>query len=185
MASALAPGSVSQLRTALRHFARFLAAHGRTPAFRRADGSAQSQAATYNETTIMLFATVLARERSVTASTILGYCSAVRNHAATVFGFTTSTNTPRWKRFTKAIKKRFAKERAKCRALRARHLRIASPAAEPGPTRRSASNCWPTARPRSRRAAQFWRDLLSCNASSAATSPSIQTPSTRCSCSNL
>ena len=125
LASALAPGTQSNLRTALKHFDTFLVTQPHRQPFVTPRWDGDMEASLHNEMTFMLFAIYLAREDKRQASTVLNYCSLARSHISSVVGFPLTTGTPRWKRLTRALRKRHRRERRECRALRTTHLRRA------------------------------------------------------------
>ena len=88
------------------------------------------RAQTDNEDVFMRFAVYLLslnggnQRGGMTANTALNYCSLVKNHLATGQGVPLmKTDTPRWKRLAKSLKKSHVHERRECRPLRISHLR--------------------------------------------------------------
>ena len=126
-----AEGTRKVLRTALQHFERFKATcPEREPFFVAPQFAGDLRAALFNEHTLMLFAMYLVRPHAPhapprAASTVVGYCSLLRSHVSTSLGFPLVSETPRWKRLTQALRRRYTRERSSQRALRAAHLRRA------------------------------------------------------------
>lgn len=125
IANGAARGTVSAARTALRHFHLFTDSTAERSPFLLPVSQADRAALLHNEHTMMLFAAYLAASESRAASTILAYCSHVRSHVGTVHGIQIPTDTVRWRKFVKALKKRHPAQRRACRALRVAHLRAA------------------------------------------------------------
>ena len=73
----------------------------------------------------MLFMVWLVKDGSRLANTALNYCSLSRTHLAAMLGFSLATQTPRWKKLVRAIRKSHRKERKECSPLRIAHLRRA------------------------------------------------------------
>ena len=120
-----APGTVTVSRTALRHFNLFAASTaGRVP-FVLPESHADRAALLHNEETMMLFAAYLTSESTRAASTVLAYCSLLRSYVCTKHGIQIPTDTARWRKFAKALKRQHPTQRRACRALRVAHLRAA------------------------------------------------------------
>lgn len=130
MGEGTAAGTRSALRTALGHWEAFTRAHSHRPAVLIPRYMGDLQASLHNEYTMVLFAAFLSRPRvggaSLQANTILAYCSHVRSHIATHLGVPIATDTTRWRRMAKGVKRHLHEERAKCRGLRAQHLNSAA-----------------------------------------------------------
>ena len=122
---ALSSSAASAARTALKHFRNFVTAGALAHPFVVPTTDGDLAAAQHNETTLMQFAAFLA-DKDIAAGTVLSYCSHVRAHVSDVGGFAFSARTTRWRRLAKAIKRQLGRERAKCRPLRASHLRAAA-----------------------------------------------------------
>ena len=123
MEASLAPGTRSNLRTALRHFESFVDSQPQREVFQHPRWAGDLAATLHNEMTFMLFAVYLVRDGLRLAGTALNYCSLARSHIAAVSGFPFSTGSPRWKKLIRAIRKLHHRERRECRPLRAAHLR--------------------------------------------------------------
>ena len=125
MADSLAPGTRSNLRTALNHFKRFLLTIPDREALQTPRYEGDLAASLHNEMTFMLFVIWLVKDSERLASTALNYCSLARTHLAAMAGFPLASKSPRWARLVKAVKKRHRRERKECRPLRMAHLRRA------------------------------------------------------------
>ena len=142
-----ADGTKKVLRTALQHFERFkIACFERAPFFIAPRFAGDLHAALFNEHTLMLFAMYLVRPHAPhapprAASTVVSYCSLLRSHVSTALGFPLVSETPRWKRLTHALRRRYTRERSSQRAVRATHLRLAYRGAFAG-TSPNAVNAW-------------------------------------------
>lgn len=125
MESSLAPGTRSSLRTALCHFRRFIDTMPARTALQVPRWEGDLHAILHNEMTFMLFLVYLVEKGKRQASTALNYCSLARSHLASAAGFSMTSQTPRWKKLVRAIKKAHRRERKERRALRITHLRRA------------------------------------------------------------
>ena len=123
MGASLAPGTQSNLRTAMGHFDRFCASMSSRAPIREPRWTGDMAATLHNEMTFMLFMIWLVQDGSRQASTAMNYCSLARSHLASVLGFPLLSQSPRWKKLVRAIRKMHRKERRECRALRMSHLR--------------------------------------------------------------
>ena len=142
-----AEGTRKVLRTALQHFERFKATcPERDPFFIAPEFAGDLHAALFNEHTLMLFAMYLVRPHAPhapprAASTVIGYCSLLRSHVSTSLGFPLISETPRWKRLTHALRRRYTRERS---SQRAPPTSAAPSAARSPATRRTPSTRGPS-----------------------------------------
>ena len=121
----IAAGTRKAQLTALRHFNDFQRSRPGTASFVRAGFSDHRASLAHNERTMMLFAMHLVHKTNAAAATICAYCSHVRSHVATVMDIRIPTDTARWKKLVRAIKRKHSVPSAPKAALRITHLRAA------------------------------------------------------------
>lgn len=123
MGASLAPGTLSNLKTALGHFDRFTESMPMRQPIKEPRWVGDLAATLHNEMTFMLFMIWLVQDGKRLASTAMNYCSLARSHLASVLGFPLLSQSPRWKKLVRAVKKLHRRERKECRPLRMAHLR--------------------------------------------------------------